>query len=357
VSALSALHYAIIREYIQTAIRLGELMNTCQTAEELKNTLQPPKAQGAKMKSIAPPLGPGLAEAIQSLTPPPTDTAAAAAAEAEEEAEAEAVGSGVSGSGVGARLCPQPGAADKHEQTQRIKAEAVAAGLAAAAVAPAALLSEQLQPALLDDMVGYRMQLLIDDALLDQAAMAAAATRAGSSAAAAGGGGGDATAAVAAWCEQVGRVLEISVVTPSRMSVAGTPSGAGAGAAGGYRLEAMGTALAAQYRVDDVLATVTQQYLPPAQETDAAPSPEPEAVVAVPAAGGGGGGGGCRAVLVRADRYVLGVVQEEEGGVSSSLGQVDQLGRLLCGVSQLLGKQDGGGEEECCWPWSYYIDQ
>ena len=321
-------------------------MNTCQTAEELKNTLQPPKAQGAKMKSIAPPLGPGLAEAIQSLTPPPTDTAAAAA-------EAEAVGSGVSGSGVGARLCPQPGAADKHEQTQRIKAEAVAAGLAAAAVAPAALLSEQLQPALLDDMVGYRMQLLIDDALLDQAAMAAAATRAGSSAAAAGGGGGDATAAVAAWCEQVGRVLEISVVTPSRMSVAGTPSGAGAGAAGGYRLEAMGTALAAQYRVDDVLATVTQQYLPPAQETDAAPSPEPEAVVAVPAAAGGdGGGGGCRAVLVRADRYVLGVVQEE-GCVPSSLGQVDQLGQLLCGVSQLLGKQDRGGEEECCWPWSY----
>ena len=320
-------------------------MNTCQTAEELKNTLQPPKAQGAKMKSIAPPLGPGLAEAIQSLTPPPTDTAAAAAA------EAEAVGSGVSGSGVGARLCPQPGAADKHEQTQRIKAEAVAAGLAAAAVAPAALLSEQLQPALLDDMVGYRMQLLIDDALLDQAAMAAAATRAGSSAATAAAAGGDAAAAAAAWCEQVGRVLEISVVTPSRMSVAGTPSGAGAGAAGGYRLEAMGTALAAQYRVDDVLATVTQQYLPPAQGTDAAPSPEPEAVVAVPtAAGSGGGGGGCRAVLVRADRYVLGVVQEE-GCVPSSLGQVDQLGQLLCGVSQLLGKQDCGGEEEC-WPWS-----
>ena len=118
----------------------------------------------------------------------------------------------------------------------------------------------------------------------------------------------------------------------------------------------MGTALAAQYRVDDVLATVTQQYLPPAQETDAAPSPEPEAVVAVPAAGGGGGGGGCRAVLVRADRYVLGVVQEE-GCVPSSLGQVDQLGQLLCGVSQLLGKQGGGarGGEEC-WPWSY-IDQ
>ena len=323
-------------------------MNTCQTAEELKNTLQPPKAQGAKMKSIAPPLGPGLAEAIQDLTPPPTDTAAAAAATA-----AEVVGSGVSGSGVGARLCPQPGAADKHKQTQRIKAEAVAAGLAAAAVAPTALLSEQLQPALLDDMIGYKMQLLIDDALLDQAATAAATARASSSAAAS----GDVAAAAAAWCEQVGRILEISVVTPSRMSVAGTPSGAGAGA-GGYRLETMGTALAAQYRVDDVLVTVTQQYLPPAQvETDAAASPEPEAVVAVPtAAEGGGGGGGCRAVLVRADRYVLGVVQEEEGGVSSSssLGQVDQLGQLLGRVSQLLCKQ-GGGEEEC-WPWNY-MDQ
>ena len=76
--------------------------------------------------------------------------------------------------------------------------------------------------------------------------------------------------------------------------------------------------------------------------------------MAVPAAAGGGGGdGGCRAVLVRADRYVLGVVQDE-GCVSSSLGQVDQLGQLLGRVSQLLGKQ-GGGEEEC-WPWSY-IDQ
>ena len=29
-----------------------------------------------------------------------------------------------------------------------------------------------------------------------------------------------------------------------------------------------------------------------------------------------------------------------------------RLGQLLCGVSQLLGKQDRGGEEECCWPWS-----
>ena len=44
-----------MREYIATAMRLGELMNTCQTAEELKNTLQPKaKADGAKMKSIAP---------------------------------------------------------------------------------------------------------------------------------------------------------------------------------------------------------------------------------------------------------------------------------------------------------------
>ena len=38
-----------VREYIATAMRLGELMNTCQTAEELKNTLQPKaKADGAE---------------------------------------------------------------------------------------------------------------------------------------------------------------------------------------------------------------------------------------------------------------------------------------------------------------------
>lgn len=50
-----------VREYIETAMRLGALMNTCQTADQLKNTLQPnqPKS-GAKMQSIKPPLGPGL---------------------------------------------------------------------------------------------------------------------------------------------------------------------------------------------------------------------------------------------------------------------------------------------------------
>ena len=47
-----------VREYIATAMRLGE---PCQTVEEPKNTLQPKaKANGAKMKSIAPALAPGL---------------------------------------------------------------------------------------------------------------------------------------------------------------------------------------------------------------------------------------------------------------------------------------------------------
>lgn len=50
-----------VREYIETAMRLGALMNTCQTAEQLKNTLQPQQHDaGAKMQSIKPPLGPGL---------------------------------------------------------------------------------------------------------------------------------------------------------------------------------------------------------------------------------------------------------------------------------------------------------
>ena len=34
-----------VREYIETAMRLGALMNTCQTAEQLKNTMQPPKKE------------------------------------------------------------------------------------------------------------------------------------------------------------------------------------------------------------------------------------------------------------------------------------------------------------------------
>ena len=47
-----------MREYIATAMRLGE---PCQTVEEPKNTLQPKaKADGATMKSIAPALAPGL---------------------------------------------------------------------------------------------------------------------------------------------------------------------------------------------------------------------------------------------------------------------------------------------------------
>ena len=63
--------------YVETAIKLGELMNSCQTAVELKNCLQPraagdsgtgdsggggapPGAAPAIMKSIKPPLGPGV---------------------------------------------------------------------------------------------------------------------------------------------------------------------------------------------------------------------------------------------------------------------------------------------------------
>lgn len=47
------------REYIQTAVRLGGLINTCGTEEALRAAL--PGANGsARMESIAPPLGPGL---------------------------------------------------------------------------------------------------------------------------------------------------------------------------------------------------------------------------------------------------------------------------------------------------------
>ncbi len=47
------------REYIQTAVRLGGLINTCGTETALRAAL--PAADGtARMESIAPPLGPGL---------------------------------------------------------------------------------------------------------------------------------------------------------------------------------------------------------------------------------------------------------------------------------------------------------
>ena len=100
-----------VREYIATAMRLGELMNTCQTAEELKNTLQPKaKADGAKMKSIAPALGPGL---------------------------------GVGAAGEESRLCPQPGAAEKGEGRAEVP--------------------------LLDDVVGYAPALLLSEGSQDDA--------------------------------------------------------------------------------------------------------------------------------------------------------------------------------------------
>lgn len=47
------------REYIQTAVRLGGLINTCGTEEALRAAL--PNSDGsARMESIAPPIGPGL---------------------------------------------------------------------------------------------------------------------------------------------------------------------------------------------------------------------------------------------------------------------------------------------------------
>ena len=47
------------REYIQTAVRLGGLINTAGTEEALRAAL--PSANGsARMESIAPPIGPGL---------------------------------------------------------------------------------------------------------------------------------------------------------------------------------------------------------------------------------------------------------------------------------------------------------
>eukprot|EP00912_Choanoflagellata_sp_UC4_P000307 UC4_evm3s186 len=59
------------RAYVETAMRLGALMNTCETAEELKNTLQPSKKEdGAKMSSIKPDLGPGLGTGIDRQIAP-----------------------------------------------------------------------------------------------------------------------------------------------------------------------------------------------------------------------------------------------------------------------------------------------
>ena len=97
-----------MREYIATAMRLGE---PCQTVEEPKNTLQPKaKADGAKMKSIAPALGPGL---------------------------------GVGAAGEESRLCPQPGAAEKGEGRADVP--------------------------LLDDVVGYAPALLLSEGSQDDA--------------------------------------------------------------------------------------------------------------------------------------------------------------------------------------------
>ena len=48
--------------YVETAMRLGSVINTCETADELSRCLGGSKAaEGkAKMKSIKPELGPGL---------------------------------------------------------------------------------------------------------------------------------------------------------------------------------------------------------------------------------------------------------------------------------------------------------
>lgn len=49
------------REYIQTAVRLGGLINTAGTEEALRAALPSAKG-GARMESIAPPIGPGLGQ-------------------------------------------------------------------------------------------------------------------------------------------------------------------------------------------------------------------------------------------------------------------------------------------------------
>ena len=54
--------YANAAEYVKTAVRLGGLVNTAGTGEALLAALKPASQQSAaKMESIAPPLGPGIA--------------------------------------------------------------------------------------------------------------------------------------------------------------------------------------------------------------------------------------------------------------------------------------------------------
>eukprot|EP00756_Hemistasia_phaeocysticola_P001992 Hpha_TRINITY_DN11380_c0_g1::TRINITY_DN11380_c0_g1_i1::g.63192::m.63192/K05712/mhpA; 3-(3-hydroxy-phenyl)propionate hydroxylase len=71
-----------VRAYIEMAIRLGALMNTCETAAELRNCLQPGakreegadgSAGPAKMESIKPPIGDalGVGPAANRLCPQP----------------------------------------------------------------------------------------------------------------------------------------------------------------------------------------------------------------------------------------------------------------------------------------------
>ena len=199
------------------------------------------------MKSIQPPLGPGLAEAV---------------------AEAVAVGFGAEGCmawySEGVRLCPQPGAAEKHTQRQQAKDKAAAAATTGVVAVPGAAAEHEPEPEqvvavqLLDDLVGYNMLLLLNDAAMPAA--------------------GPGTEA---WCKRVGDVLGISVVTPTQHSIA--PA---------YSLLPLDN----QAGVAEAIKAVGEQYLRP-EEGDGEGYPS----------SGGGGAMAAVGVVVRPDRYVLGV--------------------------------------------------